>query len=95
MFGTTALITAWKYGINSKASLLETLPTSLPLHFAAALVAIQLCLTSAVSNNAMYQHMEDCLNISRGKIMEKCMTLFKTIKLRVKVARSFNLNQNF
>lgn len=69
MFGVTTMITWLKYGTATQSSILESLPTSIPLHFAAALVAIQLCLTSAVSNCALYQQMEDCMSISRGEII--------------------------
>ncbi|KAJ8965813.1 hypothetical protein NQ314_003880 [Rhamnusium bicolor] len=68
MFGVTTTITSIKYGNATQPSILETLPTTIPLHFAAILVALQLCLTSAVSNSALYQHMEDCLSIASGKI---------------------------
>jgi hypothetical protein len=67
MFLTVAVTAAIKFGSSVRPSLLETLPTTIPLHFAAFFVALQLCLSSAVSNSALYQHMEDCMEISRGK----------------------------
>ncbi|XP_066138589.1 uncharacterized protein mah [Euwallacea fornicatus] len=88
MFGTTTLITALKYGNSIKPSLLETLPTSTPLHFAAALVAIQLCLTSAVSNSTLYQHMEDCLNISREFNHKRCILRTILTILAIVIAES-------
>lgn len=71
MFGITALLAFLKYGKAVEPSILETLPTTIPLHFAAALVAIQLCLTSAISNSALYQQMEECMKISRGRQIAK------------------------
>lgn len=70
MFLVVTAIAASKFGTSVQPSLLETLPTTIPLHFAALFVAIQLCLSSAVSNSALYQYMEDCMSISRGKILD-------------------------
>ncbi|CAH0558206.1 unnamed protein product [Brassicogethes aeneus] len=73
MAGVTTVIAALKYGAAVQPSILETLPSSVALHFAAALVALQLCLTSALSNSALYQHMEDCLGISRYFNPKRCI----------------------
>lgn len=67
MFGTVTVIASIKYGSTLQPSILETLPTTIPLHIAALLVAIQLCLTSAIGNSALYQQVEECMQISRGK----------------------------
>lgn len=88
MFGSTALMTVLRFGTKVKPSLLETLPTSVPLHFAAGLVAIQLCLTSAVSNSALYQHMEDCLNISREFNHKRCILRTILTILAIVIAES-------
>ncbi|XP_050309409.1 uncharacterized protein LOC126745563 isoform X2 [Anthonomus grandis grandis] len=88
MFGTTSIITAVKYGSTIKPSILETLPTSISLHFAATLVAVQLCLTSAVSNSALYQHMEDCLNISREFNHKRCILRTILTILAIVIAES-------
>lgn len=71
MFGVTTILCSIKLGTATRSSILETLPATIPLDITAGLTALQLCLTSAVSNNALYQHMEDCLNISRGINMSK------------------------
>ncbi|XP_060517056.1 uncharacterized protein LOC132696319 [Cylas formicarius] len=73
MFGVIAAITVAKFGTTTQPSILETLTSSAPLHLAAGLVALQLCLTSAVSNSALYQHMEDCLNISPEFNYKRCV----------------------
>lgn len=58
-----------KFGKDLKLSVLETLSTTTLLHCASVLVAVQLCLSSAISNAALYQHMEESLNISRGDVL--------------------------
>ncbi|KAF7264113.1 hypothetical protein GWI33_000613, partial [Rhynchophorus ferrugineus] len=74
MFAVVSILSVVKHGFGTTPpSLLETLPTSVPLHIAAVLVAVQLCLTSVVSNNALYQDMEDCLNISREFNTKRCI----------------------
>ncbi|XP_017774360.1 PREDICTED: sodium-coupled neutral amino acid transporter 1-like [Nicrophorus vespilloides] len=73
MFSLTVISCAFRYGNSTQRSLLGTLPSSIFLHVAALLVAIQLCLTSAVSNNALYQHMEDCLGIARDFNHRRCL----------------------
>lgn len=69
MFSLTCGAAAIRFGSGTHASLLETLPSSIFLHFAALLVALQLGLSSAVGNSALYQHMEDCMEISRGEYL--------------------------
>ncbi|CAG9771998.1 unnamed protein product [Ceutorhynchus assimilis] len=88
MFGSSTLIAALKYGNTANPSILETLPTSVALHFAATLVAVQLCLTSAVSNNALYQHMEDFLNISREFNHKRCILRTILTFLAIVIAES-------
>lgn len=67
MFAVITISASVKYGSYTQWSLLETLPSSMFLHLAAFLVALQLSLTSAISNSALYQHLEDCMGISPGK----------------------------
>lgn len=43
------------------------IPSSIPLYLMSLLVTLQLCLSSAVSHSALFQHIEDLLRISRGK----------------------------
>lgn len=73
MFAISTSIAYWRYGTGAKPSLLGSLPSSIALHFAALLVALQLCLTLAVSNSALYQHLEDCLGISREFNHRRCI----------------------
>lgn len=80
MFGTVTVIASIKYGNMVQPSILETLPTTIPLHFAALLVALQLCLTSVIGNSALYQQVEDCMNISRGNTYYIIVQLFKFLE---------------
>lgn len=61
---------ALKYGTAIEDSVMDTLPSSFGLHICALLVALQLGLTSAISNTALYQHVEDCTGIPRGNFCE-------------------------
>lgn len=61
------------YGEAVRWSLLETLPTSGFLHLAAFLIIIQLGLTSAIGNSALYQHIEDCLGVARDFNKRRCV----------------------
>ncbi|KAG5861501.1 hypothetical protein JTB14_001421 [Gonioctena quinquepunctata] len=88
MFGVTTIIAFWKYGFATQPSILETLPSTVPLHIAAILVAIQLCLTSAVSNSALYQQMEDCMGISRDFNPKRCILRTTLTILAVVLAES-------
>ncbi|KAJ8955546.1 hypothetical protein NQ318_001376, partial [Aromia moschata] len=73
MLAVTTSLAAINYGTATRTSILEMLPTTTVLHVAAALTTAQLCLTSVVSNNALYQHMEDCLCISREFNSKRCV----------------------
>lgn len=52
-----------KYGSRIKPSLLETISPSNYLHITALLVSIQLCLSSAISNCALYETLEEYIDI--------------------------------
>ncbi|VEN57605.1 unnamed protein product [Callosobruchus maculatus] len=88
MFGITTIIAVLKFGTANKSSILDALPTSIPLHFAAGLVALQLCLTSAVGNNALYQQMEDCMQISRDFNSKRCILRTTLTILAIVIAES-------
>ncbi|CAH1369092.1 unnamed protein product [Tenebrio molitor] len=88
MFLTVTVTAAIKFGSSVRPSLLETLPTTIPLHFAAFFVALQLCLSSAVSNSALYQHMEDCMEISRAFNHRRCVLRTTLTLLAVLIAES-------
>lgn len=62
----TTLLVHETYGQAITANVLESLPKSWTLYLIIMLVTLQLCLSSAVGNSALFQHIEDVFNISRG-----------------------------
>ncbi|XP_044753035.1 amino acid transporter AVT1I-like [Coccinella septempunctata] len=88
MFGVTCINGYLKFGKSLRPSILETLSTTMLLHFASVLVAVQLCLTSAISNNALYQHMEESLNISREFNHKRCILRTVLVILAIIIAES-------
>lgn len=61
------------YEQSIASNVLESLPKSWTLYVIIMLVTVQLCLSSAVGNSALFQHIEDVLNIphSNFKIMKE------------------------
>ncbi|KAK9869589.1 hypothetical protein WA026_003340 [Henosepilachna vigintioctopunctata] len=88
MFAVTCINIYLRYGDSLKPSILETLSTTIFSHLASILVAIQLCLTSAISNSALYQHLEESLNISREFNHKRCLLRTMLIILAVLIAES-------
>ncbi|XP_018331303.1 amino acid transporter AVT1D isoform X3 [Agrilus planipennis] len=67
LFGIIAIVATIVLGDNLQPSILESLTITNSLHVAAFLVAIQLCTSSAICNNSLYQQIEESLGISKGK----------------------------
>ncbi|XP_057665195.1 uncharacterized protein LOC130899335 [Diorhabda carinulata] len=88
MFGITTIMAYSKLGLLDQPSILEILPTTVFLHAVALLVAVQLCLTSAVSNCALYQQMEDCMSISRDFNSKRCILRTTISILAIVIAES-------
>lgn len=63
----TTLLVHETYGQSVTSNVLESLPKSWTLYVIIMLVTLQLCLSSAVGNSALFQHIEDFFNISRRK----------------------------
>lgn len=63
----TTLLVHQTYGQRVDANILESLPKSWTLYLIIMLVTLQLCLSSAVGSSALFQHVEDVLNIARSK----------------------------
>jgi solute carrier family 32 (vesicular inhibitory amino acid transporter) len=61
------------YGQKITANVLESLPKSWTLYAIILLVTLQLCLSSAVGNSALFQHIEDFFNISRREKIIKIL----------------------
>ena len=77
----TTILVQETYGQQITANVLESLPRSWTLYLIILLVTLQLCLSSAVGNSALYQHVEDVLNISRSKKEKTFSTLGLSLQL--------------
>lgn len=64
----TTLLVHSTYGQDITPNVLESLPRSMALYVIIMLVTLQLCLSSAVGNSALFQHVEDVFNIPRCKL---------------------------
>lgn len=63
----TTVLVYYTYDQAIAANVLESLPKSWTLYVIILLVTVQLCLSSAVGNSALFQHIEDVLNIPTSK----------------------------
>lgn len=63
----TTLMVHQTYGQKVNANVLQSLPRSWTLYLIIMLVTLQLCLSSAVGNSALFQHVEDVFNIAPSK----------------------------
>uniref|UniRef100_A0A1B0GJI0 Putative amino acid transporter n=1 Tax=Lutzomyia longipalpis TaxID=7200 RepID=A0A1B0GJI0_LUTLO len=69
----TTLLAAFKYGASVTPNILEILPQSWTLYVIIFLVTIQLCISSAIGNSALFQHIEDILSASRDFTLKRCL----------------------
>lgn len=60
----------WKYGSNTTANVLEVIPSGVLIQIAILIAALQLCLSNILGQSALFQHLEDHLNVKR------CMIIF-------------------
>lgn len=65
----TTVFAAYRYGMDTTNNVLQILPKSWSLYTTILLVTLQLCLSSAVGNSALFQHLEDVLGASRGRLI--------------------------
>lgn len=63
----TTILVNRTYGQSITSNVLQSLPKGWALYTIIMLVTIQLCLSSAVGNSALFQHLEDFFNIPRGE----------------------------
>lgn len=87
----TTVIVFYTYEQSIASNVLESLPKSWTLYAIIMLVTLQLCLSSAVGNSALFQHMEDLLGIARRKLELKCFMVVRLTFLR----RIFRIDYNF
>ncbi|XP_059611713.1 proton-coupled amino acid transporter 3 [Phlebotomus argentipes] len=79
----TTLLAAFKYGSSTTPNILEILPRSWSLYVIIFLVTVQLCLSSAIGNSALFQHIEDILSASRDFTIKRCLIRSSLVCLAV------------
>nr|XP_040224133.2 uncharacterized protein LOC120950287 [Anopheles coluzzii] len=82
----TTLLTAYRYGMDVPNNVLQILPRSWSLYLTILLVTLQLCLSSAVGNSALFQHIEDVLGASRDFTLKRCIIRSTLVWLGVLIA---------
>ncbi|XP_023951377.1 probable sodium-coupled neutral amino acid transporter 6 [Bicyclus anynana] len=88
MFMVTSLLAADRYGNNIENNILQGMPPSIALYIVALLVTLQLCLSSAVGNSALFQHIEDLLKIPREFCFQRCLLRSGIVALAVFLGES-------
>ncbi|XP_049879990.1 probable sodium-coupled neutral amino acid transporter 6 [Pectinophora gossypiella] len=88
LFAVTTLLAAARYGNHVESNLLQGIPPSVPLYVVALLVTLQLCLSSAVGNSALFQHIEDLLKIPREFCLQRCLVRSSIVALAVFLGES-------
>ncbi|XP_053618517.1 probable sodium-coupled neutral amino acid transporter 6 [Plodia interpunctella] len=73
MFAVTTILAANRYGGDIHNNILQGIPPSYALYVVALLVTIQLCLSSAVGNSALFQHVEEFLRIPKDFCIRRCL----------------------
>ncbi|CAG9806548.1 unnamed protein product [Chironomus riparius] len=69
----TTFMVFYTYEQSIASNVLESLPKSWTLYVIILLVTLQLCLSSAVGNSALFQHIEDLLGIQRHFNIGRCI----------------------
>lgn len=82
----TTFLAAAKYGSGVMPNVLENLPKSSSLYVAIMLVTLQLCLSSAVGNSALFQHIEDYLGIPNDFNARRCVLRTLVVAIAVFIA---------
>ncbi|KAI4497536.1 hypothetical protein M0802_007306 [Mischocyttarus mexicanus] len=72
LFGITAGLAMWKYGGSITANILQIVPAGFAINGAILLSALQLCLSSVLGHSALFQHLEDKLQIDRSFGWKRC-----------------------
>ncbi|XP_058812823.1 vesicular inhibitory amino acid transporter [Topomyia yanbarensis] len=82
----TTILAAHRYGMDTANNVLQSLPKSWSLYATILLVTLQLCLSSAVGNSALFQHVEDVLGASRDFTIKRCIIRSSLVWLAVLIA---------
>lgn len=69
----TTILAAYRYGIFTSANVLEMLPRSWGFYLITLLVTFQLCLSGAIGNSALFQHIEDYFGAAREFSFKRCV----------------------
>ncbi|KAH9629112.1 hypothetical protein HF086_008561 [Spodoptera exigua] len=88
MFAVTTVLSAFRYGTDLDNNILQSIPSSIPLYLMSLLVTLQLCLSSAVSHSALFQHIEDIMKIPRDFCFQRCLIRSSIVALAVILAES-------
>ncbi|XP_059055762.1 proton-coupled amino acid transporter 2-like [Achroia grisella] len=88
MFTVTTALAAHRYGNHVTSNILQGMPSSITLYVVALLVTIQLCLSSAVGNSALFQHIEELLKIPRDFSLQRCLLRSGIVGLAVFLGES-------
>ncbi|XP_026750638.2 uncharacterized protein LOC113511220 [Galleria mellonella] len=88
MFAVTTALAAYRYGDHVTSNILQGIPPSITLYVVALLVTIQLCLSSAVGNSALFQHIEELLKIPRDFCLQRCLLRSGIVGLAVFLGES-------
>ncbi|CAH2097561.1 unnamed protein product [Euphydryas editha] len=88
MFTVTSFLAADRYGFHIENNILQGMPPSITLFVVALLVTLQLCFSSAVSNSALFQHIEDLFKIPREFCVQRCLIRSGIVALAVFLGES-------
>ncbi|KAL0811835.1 hypothetical protein ABMA28_009263 [Loxostege sticticalis] len=88
MFAVTTVLAANRYGARVENNILQGIPPSVALYVVALLVTLQLCLSSAVGNSALFQHIEDLLKIPKQFCVQRCLIRSSIIAFAVFLGES-------
>ncbi|KAI5639203.1 transmembrane amino acid transporter protein domain-containing protein [Phthorimaea operculella] len=88
LFAVTTALAARRYGTHVDSNILQGIPPSVALYVVALLVTLQLCLSSAVGNSALFQHIESLLNIPRDFCVQRCLLRSSIVALAVFLGES-------
>ncbi|XP_063388126.1 probable sodium-coupled neutral amino acid transporter 6 [Cydia fagiglandana] len=88
LFAVTSALAAYRYGSAVENNILQGIPPSIALFVVALLVTLQLCLSSAVGNSALFQHVEDLLHIPRDFSCQRCLLRSSIVALAVFLGES-------
>ncbi|XP_048000796.1 probable sodium-coupled neutral amino acid transporter 6 isoform X2 [Leguminivora glycinivorella] len=88
LFAVTSALAAYRYGSAVESNILQGIPPSIALFVVALLVTLQLCLSSAVGNSALFQHVEDLLHIPRDFSIQRCLLRSSIVALAVFLGES-------